>query len=45
MIRGEIDDYLDHPPRPTDVSCMIEVADSSLSLDSGLEITARVAAY
>lgn len=35
VIRGSIDDYLDHPPDAKDVCCVIEVADSSLSVDLG----------
>lgn len=35
VVRGAIDDYLDHPPHVPDVLCVIEVADSSLSVDLG----------
>jgi Uma2 family endonuclease len=35
VVQGGIDDYLDHPPGPADVSCVIEVADRSLALDLG----------
>ena len=30
IVNGGIDDYVDHPPGPGDVLCVIEVADSSL---------------
>ncbi|HEY6361433.1 MAG TPA: Uma2 family endonuclease [Vicinamibacterales bacterium] len=35
VVRGRIDDYLEHPPRAADLLCVIEVADSSLALDLG----------
>ena len=41
IVRGSIDDYLDHPPTAADVICVVEVADSSLSIDLG----AKLAAY
>jgi Uma2 family endonuclease len=41
VVRGGIDDYLDNPPGAPDVSCVIEVADSSLSLD----VSPKLAAY
>ena len=40
VVRGGIDDYLEHPPGPADVVCVIEVADSSLSLDIGPKLAA-----
>lgn len=40
IVRGAIDDYLDHPPGAADVSCVIEVADSSLALDLGPKLAA-----
>ena len=40
IVRGSIDDYLDHPPGPDDVLCVIEVADSSLSIDLGSKLAA-----
>jgi hypothetical protein len=44
VVRGGIDDYLDHPPGAADVWCVIEIADSSLSLDSGPKLAAYAAA-
>ena len=44
VIRGGIDDYLDHPPLASHVLCVIEVADSSLSIDLGPKLTAYAAA-
>ena len=44
VVRGGIDDYLDHPPGAADVSSVIEVADSSLSLDVGPKLAAYAAA-
>lgn len=44
VVRGGIDDYLDHPPGAADVSCVIEVADSSLSLDVGPKLAAYASA-
>ncbi len=44
VVRGDIDDYLDHPPMATDVSCVIEVADSSLPLDMGPKLAAYAGA-
>jgi hypothetical protein len=44
VIQGGIDDYMDHPPGATNVSCVIEVADSSLSLDSGPKLAVYAAA-
>jgi hypothetical protein len=44
LIRGGIDDYLDHPPGAEDVCCVIEVADSSLSVDLGPKLRAYATA-
>jgi len=44
VVRGVIDDYLDHPPGASDVICVIEVADSSLSLDIGPKLAAYASA-
>ena len=44
VVRGTIDDYMDHPPRAADVSCVIEISDSSLSLDLGPKLGAYAAA-
>lgn len=44
VVRGVIDDYLDHPPLASDVSSVIEVADSSLSLDLGPKLQAYASA-
>lgn len=44
VVKGDIDDYLDHPPGAADVSCVIEIADSSLSLDLGPKLAAYAAA-
>jgi Uma2 family endonuclease len=44
VVRGRIDDYLDHPPRATDVSCVIEIADSSLAVDLGPKLKAYASA-
>ncbi|PYR02218.1 MAG: hypothetical protein DMF97_05380 [Acidobacteria bacterium] len=44
VIHGGIDDYLDHPPGAGNVSCVIEIADSSLSLDSGPKLAVYAAA-
>lgn len=35
VVRGQIDDYLQSPPRAADLFSVIEVADSSLSIDVG----------
>ena len=43
VVRGGIDDYLDRPPGAADVLCVIEVADSSLSLDVGPKLAAYAA--
>jgi hypothetical protein len=39
VVRGGIDDYLDHPPVASNVLCVIEIADSSLSIDLGPKLT------
>ena len=44
VVRGGIDDYLERPPGAADVSCVIEVADRSLSLDVGPKLAAYAAA-
>jgi Uma2 family endonuclease len=44
VVRGGIDDYMDHPPGAVDVSSVIEVADSSLSIDLGPKLTAYATA-
>lgn len=44
VVRGRIDDYLDSPPQAADVLCVIEVADSSLSLDLGPKLRAYAGA-
>jgi hypothetical protein len=44
VVRGRIDDYLDHPPAAADVLAVIEIADSSLSIDVGPKLTAYAAA-
>lgn len=44
VIRGGIDDYLDGPPAAADVASVIEVADSSLSIDLGPKLTAYATA-
>ena len=44
VVRGGIDDYMDHPPGMGDVSAVIEVADSSLSIDLGPKLSAYAAA-
>lgn len=44
VVRGEIDDYLDHPPGAGDVLSVIEVADSSWSIDVGPKLRAYAAA-
>ena len=43
VVGGGIDDYLDHPPVATDILCVIEVADSSLSIDLGPKLAAYAA--
>lgn len=40
VVRGRIDDYLDRPPSAADVSCVVEVSDSSLSRDLGPKLAA-----
>jgi Uma2 family endonuclease len=44
VIRGGIDDYLDHPPSAGDVFSVIEIADSSLSIDVGPKLAAYAGA-
>lgn len=44
VVRGRIDDYLDHPPLSGDLFCVLEVADSSLSLDLGPKLRAYATA-
>jgi len=44
VVRGGIDEYLDHPPAAGDVCSVIEIADSSLSIDVGPKLTAYAAA-
>ena len=44
VVRGQIDDYLEHPPIASDLFCVIEVADSSLSLDLGPKLRAYATA-
>jgi Uma2 family endonuclease len=38
IVRGKVDDYLEHPPLGRDVICVIEVADRSLSRDLGTKL-------
>jgi Uma2 family endonuclease len=40
VVNGAIDDYLNHPPTAKDVSCVVEVADGSLSVDLGPKLLA-----
>ena len=44
VVRGGIDDYLDHPLSGQDVLSVIEVADSSLPIDLGPKLAAYAAA-
>ena len=44
VVRGTIDDYLDHPPGARDVLAVVEVSDSSLSVDLGPKLAAYAAA-
>ena len=44
VVRGQIDDYLEHPPAAGDLYSVIEVADSSLSLDLGPKLKAYATA-
>jgi Uma2 family endonuclease len=44
VVRGGIDEYLDHPPSAGDVFAVIEIADGSLSIDMGPKLTAYAAA-
>ena len=49
MVRGTIDDYLEHPPLAGDLFAVIEIADSSRQIDLGPKLrtyaTARVPQY
>jgi len=40
VVRGQVDDYLDGPPAAPDLCAVIEVADSSLSVDAGPKLRA-----
>ena len=44
VVRGEIDDYLAHPPAARDVFSVIEISDSSLPIDLGPKLAAYAAA-
>jgi hypothetical protein len=44
VVRGRIDDYMDHPPHAADVLSVLEIADSSLSLDLGPKLRACASA-
>src|SRR5436190_2623046 len=44
VVRGAIDDSMTGPPRAPDVSCVIEVSDSSLTVDLGPKQTVYAAA-
>jgi Uma2 family endonuclease len=44
VVRGTIDDYVDHPPHAEDVLSVIEAADSSLPIDLGPKLAAYAAA-
>jgi Uma2 family endonuclease len=44
VVRGQIDDYLEHPPAAADLHAIIEVADSSLAVDLGPKLRAYAAA-
>ena len=44
VVRGDIDDFIDHPPGAADVLFVIEIADSSLSLDLGPKLAAYAGA-
>lgn len=44
VVRGRIDDYLDHPPTASDLCAVIEIADSSLALDLGPKLRAYASA-
>jgi Uma2 family endonuclease len=44
VVRGEIDRYRDHPPLAADILSVIEVADSSLSVDLGPKLKAYATA-
>jgi Uma2 family endonuclease len=38
IIRGKVEDFLDHPPTAADVLCIIEVSDSSLRNDRTVKL-------
>lgn len=40
VVRGRVDDYLEHPPQAPDLFCVIEIADSSLAIDLGPKLQA-----
>jgi Uma2 family endonuclease len=44
IVRGSIDDYLEHPPLAGDLLCVIEIADSSLQVDLGPKLKAYASA-
>ncbi len=44
VVRGEIREYLDHHPRPEDISLVVEVSDDSLTDDQGIKKTIYVEA-
>ena len=44
VVRGRIDDYLEHPPTGADLTCVVEIADSSLSIDLGPKLRAYAGA-
>jgi Uma2 family endonuclease len=44
IVRGGIDDYLEHAPLAADLCCVVEVADSSLSIDLGPKLKAYASA-
>jgi Uma2 family endonuclease len=44
IVRGSVDNYVNGPPGPGDVLCVIEVADASLGRDRGVKLRAYAAA-
>jgi Uma2 family endonuclease len=44
VVRGDIDDYLEHPPTAAGIFSVIEVADSSLAIDLGPKLRTYAAA-
>jgi hypothetical protein len=44
VVRGQIDEYFEHPPAAADLYAIVEVADSSLALDLGIKLPASAAA-